>query len=156
MSVLVDTSVWSLALRRHRSKLTTDEKNLTRELADLIRNDRVLMIGPIRQELLSGLRDEAQFERLRKRLADFPDEPLLTADFEEAARDYNVCRASGIAGSPIDILLCAVARRRGASVFTTDADFEQYAKHLPFHIHRLSSGGAPVDMDDSPTPGDNV
>ena len=115
MNVLVDTSVWPLALRRRRSELSSDEKALTRELADLIRGDRVLMIGPIRQELLSGLRNDAQFEQLRKRLTDFADEPLLTADFEEAARDYNLCRAAGIAGSPIDVLLCAVARRHAPS-----------------------------------------
>lgn len=136
MSVLVDTSVWSLMLRRQQSKLTSEERVIIRELADLIRDDRAMMIGPVRQEILSGLRSEAQFERLRERLADFTDESLNTMDFEEAARGFNRCRSAGIAGSPIDLLLCAVALRRGAAIFTIDLDFEQYARVLGFRLHQ--------------------
>ena len=48
MNVLVDTSIWALALRRRRSGLSSDERTLALELTDLIRDDRVLMVGPIR------------------------------------------------------------------------------------------------------------
>jgi predicted nucleic acid-binding protein len=138
VKVLIDTSVWSLALRRKRGSLKRPEKALVAELTDLIRDDRVVMVGPVRQEILSGLRADKEFERLCERLGDFPDEPLVTADFEEAARCNNRCRAAGVAGSPVDFLLCAVAVRRGLALFTTDADFMQYAQHLPLQLHRLT------------------
>ena len=70
MKVLIDTSVWSLALRR-RPRVENEE--VVRELAALVDDGRVVMIGPVRQELLSGLRERAQFERLREHLRAFRD-----------------------------------------------------------------------------------
>lgn len=93
------------------------------------------MIGPIRQELLSGLREEAQYHRLKERLRAFPDEPLTVQDYELAARFGNQCRAAGIAGSAADFLICAVAAARNWPIFTTDKDFQQYAKALPIRLH---------------------
>ena len=141
MRVLVDTSVWSLALRRRDADLAARERRLRDGLAELIRDDRVAMIGPVRQELLSGVRIAAAFERLQGRLRAFDDEPLVTADYEEAARAHNRCRRAGIAGSAVDFLLCAAALRRGFAIFTTDRDFERYARLLPIHIHRPDPGG---------------
>ena len=135
MRVLVDTSVWSLALRRHPKDLDDAQDRLRRELADLIADDRVVIIGAIRQELLSGVRDDASFERLRERLRDFDDEPLTADDHEEAARANNACRRAGVAGSAIDMLICAVALRREMNVFTTDKDFARYAGVLRFKLH---------------------
>lgn len=135
MDVLVDTSVWSLALRRRASVLSQSEYTLQQELTDLIMEGRVVMIGPVRQEILSGLRDVATFERLRERLSAFDDVPLITDDYEEAARFHNLCRGAGIAGSAIDFLICAAASRRGLSIFTTDGDFQRYVPHLPVRLH---------------------
>lgn len=86
------------------------------------------MIGPIRQELLSGIRRSAQFELLRDRLRAFPDHPLQTEDHETAAELTNRCLGLGISGSGVDLLLCAVALRRGWTIFTTDSDFDRYAR----------------------------
>jgi predicted nucleic acid-binding protein len=144
MRVLVDTSVWSLALRRRPEHLDAAQERLRRELADLIADDRVVMIGAIRQELLSGVRDDASFERLRERLRDFDDEPLTTDDFEEAARACNACRRAGLAGSAIDLLICAVALRRGIAVFTTDKDFVRYARVLRLKLHEPGKAGPKV------------
>jgi predicted nucleic acid-binding protein len=127
MRVLADTSVWSEALRR-RSKVESD---VVRELRSLILEHRVDIIGPIRQEILSGLREDAQFEKLEKNIAAFPDIPLETADHIMAAQFFNTCRAKGIQGSNTDFLICAVAVRRQLSIFTTDGDFPHFAKHLP-------------------------
>ncbi len=66
----------------------------------------------------------------------FRETMLEVADFEEAARARNVCQAKGIAGSPTDMLMCAVALRHGWSIFTEDADFGRYAKHLPIQLHQ--------------------
>ena len=94
MQLLADTSVWSLALRRRpTAKLSGEESRLVKTLAEAITDGRVVMIGPIRQELLSGIREPSQFEKLRTSLAAFRDEPIDTPDYEDAARFYNLCRS---------------------------------------------------------------
>jgi predicted nucleic acid-binding protein len=133
--VLVDTSIWSLALRRRAGDLSPGEKQLAAELRELIEENRVQMIGPIRQELLSGLRDEAQYHRLKELLRAFPDEPLTVQDYELGARFGNQCRASGVAGSAADFLICAVAAARNWLIFTADNDLRQYVKALPISLH---------------------
>jgi hypothetical protein len=134
MMVLVDTPVWSLALRRRPEHLSKDEQSLTQVLAELIRAGRVQMLGPIRQELLSGIREEAQFRKLRDYLRAFNEPALDVADYEEGARMNNQCRARGVAGSAVDFLLCAAAHRRGWGIFTVDQDFQNYASVLPLRL----------------------
>jgi hypothetical protein len=127
MRVLVDTSVWSLALRRGAQGKNQAVENLRSLIAD----HRVEIIGPIRQELLSGIRSEDQYEKLRKHLAAFPDLEIRTEVYEMAAKFYNLCRSKGVQGSNIDFLICAVAVKKQLAIFTTDNDFRSYAKHLP-------------------------
>ena len=134
MKVLVDTSVWSLALRRSR-RTNVPQSAAVQELRSLIDEGRVAMIGSIRQELLSGLRTVAAFQQLREHLEPFADEPLETADFERAAEHFNTCRAKGIQGSNTDFLICAAAERRGLPILTTDADFIRFGRHLPIQLH---------------------
>ena len=135
MNTLVDTSVWSLALRRQPKDLTAAEQSMVRELADLTREGRVRIIGLIRQELLSGIRTAAQYEKLRAALRAFPDEPIDSPDFEAAAGASNACRARGIAASVVDALICQSALSRQWDIFTTDPDFTNYAKDLPIKLH---------------------
>jgi predicted nucleic acid-binding protein len=131
VKVLVDTSVWSLALRR-RAIL---DQPAVQALRALIDEGRVAMIGPIRQEILSGIRSAASFEQLRVQLQAFADEPLITADYERAAEHFNACRAKGVQGSNTDFLICAIAERRGLPVLTTDHDFIRFAQVLPISLH---------------------
>ena len=131
MKVLVDTSVWSLALRR---RVKADHPAVG-ELRSLVEEGRVVMIGPIRQELLSGISSAASFHRLRDHLSAFDDEPLQKGDFERAAEHFNTCRARGVQGSNTDFLICAVAERRKFSILTTDADFTGFARLLPIPLH---------------------
>jgi hypothetical protein len=130
--VLVDTCVWSLALRRRERKDDPD----VRELETLIRDGRVQLIGPIRQEILSGIARKAQFDRVRSTLAAFPDLPIEAEDHELAASYYNLCRSKGIQGSKTDFLICAVGVRHELEIYTTDADFERFARCLPIALHR--------------------
>ena len=132
MKVLVDTSVWSVALRR-RNQPPNDP--VTSSLAVLVEDGRVAIIGPIRQELLSGIREHAHFERLRDHLRAFSDTAVTTDDHEEAAAFFNRCREKGIQGSNTDFLICAIAARHGFSIFTTDEDFGHFAKVLPIALH---------------------
>ena len=135
MNVLVDTSVWSLALRRKTGSLNAKEKRLVTELSELIREGRARVIGLVRQELLSGVRTPDQYEKLRFHLRSFPDESIDTSDYEEAAEAGNRCRAKGVVVSIVDILVCAVAMKREWTIFTTDPEFSSYAKVLPLAIH---------------------
>ena len=135
MNVLIDTSVWSLALRRKNESLGTNERFLVAELSELIREGRARMIGLVRQELLSGIKAAEQYEKLSLHLRSFPDEVVDTSDYEEAAKAGNRCRAKGVVVSIVDILLCAVANKRLWTIFTTDPDFSNYAKVLPLRIY---------------------
>ncbi len=134
MRVLVDTSVWSLALRRRGAMLNPVERRHIATLGRLIDEHRVLMIGPVREELLSGVRHREQFEQLREQLRAFPDEVLTTQDYEVAAEMGNQCRGKGLAVSAIDLLICATTIRRAAALFTTDGDFARYAEILPLEL----------------------
>ena len=134
MMVLVDTSIWSLALRRRFADLSPEQARLRQGLSELIREGRAQLLGPIRQELLSGIREEAQYRRLRDHLRAFDDVQLLTQDHERAAALSNHCRARGVTGSPTDFLICAVAIRLQWPVLTTDSDFRLYAKHIPVKL----------------------
>lgn len=136
MKVLVDTSIWSLALRRS-GVIPQEEQTLVNELVELINDVRVALIGPIRQELLSGITVQAQFETLKEKLRAFEDLPLNQQDYERAAEFYNTCRKSGIQGSQVDFLICAVAEGRGVPIFTSDKDFYLYAKHLNITVYNL-------------------
>ncbi len=140
MNVLVDTSVWSLALRRKPADLTAQERLIVDELVDLTREGRARVIGLVRQELLSGIRMAAQYEKLRLALRAFPDELVGTADYEAAARGSNDCRALGIVASVVDALICQVALGRKWSIFTTDPDFKAYARVLPIKLHSVRAG----------------
>jgi predicted nucleic acid-binding protein len=137
--VLVDTNVWSLALRRASESLSPTERRLSVAMADLVRERRAILFGIVRQEVLSGVTDRKRFELLRDHLAVFPDEPVLTADHVRAAEMFNACRTRGVQCAAIDILLCAAAERLAAPIFTTDADFEVYGRHIPVAIFRPTS-----------------
>ena len=130
MKVLVDTPIWSYALRSKRSGFEQHVK----ELEALIADQRVLLIGPIRQEVLSGYSEIQQFEKLNEKLKFFENTPIMDDDYVQAAKFSNTCRKRGVQGSHIDFLICAVAYRQKAAIFTTDKDFAYYQNHLPIQL----------------------
>lgn len=129
--LLVDTCIWSLALRG----ATPKQSDIVEQLTRLIDENQVKVIGPIRQELLSGYSDKRSYDKLRRKMSYFPNEPILDADYEAAAEYSNVCRAKGVLGSHIDFLICAVSIRTKFQVFTTDKDFQNYSNHLPISLY---------------------
>jgi len=135
MNLLVDTPVWSLALRRKQADLSPREEQVTQALAEVIRDSRAQLVGVVRQELLSGIREEERFRKLRDYLRAFDDPPLETGDYEEAAQMHNRCRARGITGSAIDFLICAMASRRNWQIFTMDQDFERFGRVLGLKMY---------------------
>ena len=133
MNIIIDTCVWSQFLRRN----TPPSDRIRAEVARLVRADAVQMLGPIRQELLSGAHPDERFEQLKAYLRFYPNLPLDEQDDELAAAYYNVCRQRGIQGTGTDLLICAVAVRHRLKIFTTDTDFDGYSKHLPIKLHRI-------------------
>jgi predicted nucleic acid-binding protein len=132
MNILVDTCIWSLALRRS----SPQDLPQVSELKELINEQRVVMIGAIRQEILTGIREQSQFELLRDKLRAFSDFPLLQEDYETAAAFFNDCRRAGIQGSTTDFLICAVSARHSIPIFTVDNDFSAYQQHLAISLYQ--------------------
>ena len=135
MKVIVDTSVWSLALRRSAKAANVE----TDELKKLIQNQSVVMLGCIRQELLSGVRELAQYEHLRERLSAFPNQILNDNCYELAAKMFNDCRAKGVQGSNTDFLICAAAQLHQLAIYSTDQDFTRYQKILGISLYQPTS-----------------
>jgi predicted nucleic acid-binding protein len=133
--VIVDTSVWSLALRRSQKSISNGQRSLRFLLEDLIIHGRSVLLGVVRQELLTGISDTDLFQSLRDRLRDFEDPQLAIDDYERAADFANQCRSTGLATSPVDILICSVAAGNDFPILTTDDDFQRYARILPIKLH---------------------
>ena len=131
MKVIVDTCVWSLALRRKRPK----ESSYLKELSELIQESRVQLLGAIRHELLLGLKHHNQFLKLRDHLSAFPDLKLESQDYERAAEMFDISRCRGVQGSNIDFLICAVSERRHMPILTDDGDFKQFSRLLKIKLH---------------------
>ena len=131
MKVLVDTSVWSLVLRRKEPSETAET------LSDLILSSLVVMIGSVRQELLSGISDKNTFMKLKTRLGAFDDFDVDTKDYETAAEFHNICRQNGVQGSHTDFLICAVAHNNKFLIYTTDKDFDNFSKYLPIKVFKV-------------------
>jgi predicted nucleic acid-binding protein len=133
MKVIVDTSVWSLAFRRQKQQ----NRSIANRLRNLIAEGRVVFLGAVRQEILSGIKHQEQFEKLRNNLRAFPNLLLNAEDYELAAEYFNICRRNGIQGANIDFLICAAANRRNYEIFTTDKDFVNFSQYLPIILTKL-------------------
>jgi hypothetical protein len=135
MNILVDTSVWSLALRHNN--LNKSSIAVVEELTELINEHRAFLAAPIIQELLSGVKNTSQFIKLENSLKPFELVDIHLEDYTQAARLYNQCRANGIQGSHTDYLLCAIAIRNHLPIFTVDKDFTHYAKYIKLQLHEI-------------------
>ena len=135
MKVLVDTPIWSYALRSKNNEYQTETDALT----SLIRDQRALIIGPIRQEILSGYSDLRKFGIIKEKLSYFVNTQILDADYELGAEFSNKCRKKGIQGSHIDFLICAVANRIDSPIFTNDKDFEHYQNIISIKLFNIES-----------------
>jgi predicted nucleic acid-binding protein len=130
MKVLVDTCIWSYALRHKNPNVEIEIR-----LKEIIKDGRLVIIGPIRQEILSGISKESQFESLKEYLSPFEDVPISTNHFIKAAVFSNICMKKGVQGSNTDFLICSVAYLENVEIFTTDLDFENYKKYLPIKLY---------------------
>lgn len=127
MNLVVDTSVWSLVLRRPR----VDESHpLVRAFrAHVHANDGLFLIGNILQELLDGLRNKKDVDRLRGLLEPFPLLPLERETYVAAAKLRQHCQSKGIQVGPIDCLIASACIEHGFPLLTNDRDFGHIARH---------------------------
>jgi predicted nucleic acid-binding protein len=132
MRVLVDTPVWSSAFRK---KSGGKDGAAVSRLIYRIRKAQIEIIGPIRQEVLSGISEKTKFDEVKSKMTVFADYAIQTADYEFAAECSNECRRHGIQGSHTDFLICAVAIKNDWEIFTEDKDFFEYGKYLPIKIY---------------------
>lgn len=104
------------------------------QLKSILTNYNIIMLGSIRQELLSGIKSTKQFEKLRSYLRSFPDLSIDSKVYELAAEYYNICRSKGVQGSNTDFLICAASVVSDSCIFTSDKDFKKYSKYLPIKL----------------------
>ena len=134
MKVLVDTPIWSLAFRK---KIGNVDNITIKNLIELIQDRRIAIIGPVRQEVLSGISDKNKFYEIKDKMSFFSDYSIKTDDYEFAAECSNECRRNGIQGSHTDFLICAMAIKNRWEIFTEDADFFGYEKYIPIKMYTL-------------------
>lgn len=122
--MIVDTSVWSYALRKNAS---ADDLQVEK-LASAIRDGQpIALLGVILQEVLQGFRRPEQFAEVKKRLEAFPLIELEREDYVAAAELRNTCAAKGVSASAIDFQIAAACLRRDYLLLTSDRDFKRIA-----------------------------
>jgi predicted nucleic acid-binding protein len=131
MTLLVDTSVWSLALRRDGDVAEPEVHHLKDAL---LGSEVVTTTGLVLQELLQGFSDPKASAQIIERFAALP---LLQPDREDhvsAAALRNRCRQAGVQIGTIDALLAQLCIRNDLTLLTTDKDFTHVAKHCPLRV----------------------
>ena len=131
MNVLVDTSVWSLALRRTPVSSAPEVLILGRCLD---RGDLIVTTGLVLQELLQGFQGPVQRKKILREFSNLPVIMPEVEDHVEAAELRNHCRQRGVQIGTIDALLARLAVRHGLSVLTADRDFDSMARHCPLQL----------------------
>ena len=111
-----------------------DPSEQVRQLRALIVGRQVLVIGAIRQEVLTGWRYPHPFEQVREQMRAFPNEVLTEREYELAAEFSNTCRRHGIQGSHTDFLICACSAAWDVLILTKDQDYHRYAEHVPVRL----------------------
>lgn len=134
MRILVDTSVWSLALRRKKD-IEHNAVNLLREFIE--DGEDLFLIGVILQEVLSGILDEKPFVQLEDQLLAFPMIDLKRQDYVNAARLRNTYKKKGVQIGTIDALIAAVCIKNNLVLLSTDKDFEQIAENSELQLAKI-------------------
>ena len=136
MSLLVDTSVWSLAFRRDAEASTQAVEVLRTALEGA---DQVFTTGLVLQELLQGFSGPKARSQLIERFAALAFLQPDRDDHVEAAEIRNTCRRNGVQIGTIDAVLIQLCLRHDLVLLSTDNDFRSASKHVKF---RLWNGAA--------------
>ena len=131
MSLLVDTSVWSLAFRRDTEAVLPDVKTLQHALEGA---DQVFTTGLVLQELLQGFAGPKARGQLIERFAALGFLQRDRGDHIEAAEVRNSCRRHGVQIGTIDAVLIQLCLRHDLVMLSSDNDFRSAAKHIKFRL----------------------
>ena len=131
--IVVDTSLLSIVLRRQQgsSASSRDADALRRMVASGVPPS---VPGIVIQEILSGVKTEAQFETLSRALERLPILLAETSDHLSAAALFNTCHRKGVAATLVDCLIAAQAISIDAKLWTLDRDFKQIARHSELRL----------------------
>lgn len=130
MTVLVDTSVWSLALR---GDSPTNSPAVVR-LTLAIESDLVVTTGLIVQELLQGFLPHLTQTEIRRRFSALPVVQPTRDDHIEAADLRNTCRRAGVQLGTIDALIAQLCIAHDLELLSTDRDFVHAARHCSLRL----------------------
>lgn len=131
MTLFVDTSVWSLALRRDNPQDGREVQLLHRALSEGI---AVFTTGLVLQELLQGFSGAKASGQIVNRFAALPFVIPDRMDHIQAAEIRNTCRRKGIQTGTIDALLAQLCLRHELKLLTTDNDFKYISEVYPLHL----------------------
>lgn len=131
MSLLVDTSVWSLAFRRDTESATAEVNTLHHALEGA---DQVFTTGLVLQELLQGFVGPKARSQLIERFAALGFIQPDREDHIEAAEVRNLCRRHGVQVGTIDAVLIQLCRKHDLVLLSSDNDFRSAAKHVKFRL----------------------
>ena len=128
---LVDTSAWIEYLRKTGSDTNIEMRNvLTR---------RHHICDAVTMEILSGARDDANAQSLKKLLSRATVIETKPIDYQNAASIYRACRQVGITvRTQIDCLIAAIAIRTGTPLLHQDSDFTAIAQITKLKMHSAS------------------
>jgi predicted nucleic acid-binding protein len=133
MNLFVDTSVWSLALRRDRPSDSAEVSYLTEALEGAA---QVFTTGLVLQELLQGFSGPRNRQAIIERFSSLPFILPDRSDHVEAASLRNRCRQNGLQVATIDALLAHLCIRRDLVMLTTDSDFAAIAERHPLRLRK--------------------
>lgn len=136
MRILVDTSIWSLALRRNH---VSDEPTVTFLRQSLWQGAYVATTGLILQELLQGVSGPKDRNSILMRLGVLPLILPSREDHIAAADLRNACRRRGVQIDTVDVLLAQLCITHDLTLLTTDQDFTHLARHAPLRIWRAAT-----------------
>jgi predicted nucleic acid-binding protein len=131
LSLFVDTSVWSLALRRDAPSSSPEVRELVRAIET---GEELLTTGLVLQELLQGFSGPWNRSQIVER---FSALPLLVPDRRDhidAAELRNTCRRRGVQIGTIDALLAQLCLRHELTMLTTDGDFPLIREHCALKL----------------------
>lgn len=131
MSLFVDTSVWSLALRRDNPQDSREVELLHRALSEGV---AVFTTGLVLQELLQGFTGAKAASQIVHRFAALPFVIPNRTDHIQAAEIRNACRRNGVQTGTIDALLAQLCLRHELELLTTDNDFKHISEVYPLHL----------------------
>ncbi len=136
MSLFVDTSVWSLVLRRDAPTAVPEARELIRAIDA---GEELLTTGLVLQELLQGFSGPRARTQLIERFSALPLLVPERRDHIDAAELRNNCRRRGLQIGTIDALLAQLCVRHDLIMLTADRDFAGIAEHSALRLWSMSA-----------------